>query len=139
MKTYYAVIDTNVLVSALFGKDSIPGEIIKYVRKDIIIPLIGEDILKEYCDVLFRNKFPFKTDEVEDLINVFKTKGLMLNATKTKEIFNDKDDIIFYEIVMTGREMYGDAYLVTGNWKDFPKKPFVVMPKQMVEIIKKGK
>lgn len=29
-----------------------------------------------------------------------------------------------------------DAYLVTGNIKHFPKKPFVVTPSQMVEILK---
>ena len=28
-----------------------------------------------------------------------------------------------------------DAYLVTGNLKHFPEKPFVVTPRQMLEII----
>ncbi len=28
-----------------------------------------------------------------------------------------------------------DAYLVTGNVKHFPEKPFVVTPRQMIDII----
>ena len=28
-----------------------------------------------------------------------------------------------------------DAYLVTGNIKHFPAKPFVVTPRQMIDII----
>jgi hypothetical protein len=30
-----------------------------------------------------------------------------------------------------------DAYLVTGNIKHFPRKPFVVTPREMVEILEK--
>ena len=40
----------------------------------------------------------------------------------------------FYEIVLTGRH-YVDAYLITGNIKHFPVKPYVVTPRQMLEII----
>ncbi len=54
---YYAVIDTNVIVSALLKKDSIPGQIVKRVYDGIIIPLINEEILSEYLEVTTRNKF----------------------------------------------------------------------------------
>ena len=49
-------------------------------------------------------------------------------------MFSDADDIVFYEIVLTGRKTT-DAYLVTGNIKHFPVKPFVVTPKEMLDII----
>lgn len=37
---YYAVIDTNVVVSAMLKKDSIPGKIIDLVNMDVIVPLM---------------------------------------------------------------------------------------------------
>ena len=41
---------------------------------------------------------------------------------------------MFYEVVMEERKLE-DAYLVTGNIRHFPVKPFVVTPRQMIDII----
>ena len=68
--------------------------------------------------------------------NFFVDKGIMLDRTKTDELFTDQDDIVFYEIVMTGRKTY-DAYLVTGNGRHYPKKSYVVDPTKMKEIIER--
>ena len=46
----------------------------------------------------------------------------------------DPKDRVFYEIVMEGRKSE-NAYLVTGNRKHFPNRPFVVTPRQMIDII----
>ena len=56
---YYAVIDTNIIVSSMLKHDSIPGSIIDLVVSKTIIPLLNEEILDEYYDVLTRNKFGF--------------------------------------------------------------------------------
>ena len=45
-------------------------------------------------------------------------------------VFTDAKDIVFYEVKLSKR----DSYLVTGNKKHFPQKPFVITPKEMVEI-----
>ena len=42
-------------------------------------------------------------------------------------------DLPFYEVVMEKRE--DDAYLVTGNLKHFPVKPFIITARQMLEIL----
>jgi hypothetical protein len=39
---------------------------------------------------------------------------------------------VFYEVALSK----DDAYLVTGNTKHFPKKPIVVTPAQMLEILR---
>ena len=58
--------------------------------------------------------------------------GLKLERTKDiDEIFPDPKDIVFYEVAMSK----DDAYLVTGNIKHFPKKPFVVTPAEMMELL----
>ena len=56
---YYAVIDTNVLVSAMLKWNSVPGNIMELVFSGTIVPLLNEQIVKEYRDVLSRPKFHF--------------------------------------------------------------------------------
>ena len=70
------------------------------------------------------------------MINLFKEHGISLSSTsKTDENFIDKDDIVFYEVALSKEE----SYLVTGNIKHFPKKPFVVTPAEMLQIINEMK
>ena len=52
---YYAVIDTNVLVSAFIKENSIPDEVVKLALDGPIIPLLNIDILDEYKEVLLRS------------------------------------------------------------------------------------
>jgi hypothetical protein len=40
---------------------------------------------------------------------------------------------MIYAVIDTSKD---DAYLVTGNTKLFPKKPIVVTPAEMLEILK---
>ena len=61
---YYAVIDTNVVVSALLRLDSNPGKITIESLTGRIIPLLNEEILSEYREVLNRPKFNFSEDVI---------------------------------------------------------------------------
>ena len=131
---YYAVIDTNVIVSSMLKHDSVPGMIVDYINSKLIIPLLNEEILCEYYDVLTRNKFGFNSSDVEDLLNNIKKNSIYLNKEQTLEDFIDEDDIVFYEIVMSARNTM-DAYLITGNIKHYPVRNYVVTPKQMLSII----
>ena len=45
------------------------------------------------------------------------------------------DTNVFYEVALS----VDDSYLVTGNTKHFPKKPFVVTPAEMLQIIHETK
>lgn len=56
---YYAVIDTNVLVSALFRLNSVPGSVALEALEGRIVPLLNEEIVAEYREVLHRPKFKF--------------------------------------------------------------------------------
>ena len=131
----YAVIDTNVIVSALLAKNnkSNPSLVYEAVLDGTIIPVYNDDILNEYRDVLSRrNKFPFREEDTENVANLVVRTGLKLERTTTLEdVFPDPKDIVFYEVTLSK----DDAYLVTGNIKHFPKKPFVVTPAEMVAII----
>lgn len=135
---YFCVIDTNVVVSALLKESSIPGEIINLVKEGRIVPLYSDDILREYEDVLRRNNFKFKTKKIDDTINLLIKNGFYLFPTRSYENFIDKDDTVFYEVVLTKRNEL-QSYLVTGNIKHFPKRYFIVTPREMLEIIEEDK
>lgn len=131
---YYAVFDTNVLVSALMNEGSPPGLLIDKVFEQCIIPLFNDDILTEYEDVLSRKKFPFLEYDIRNMIDSIKRRGLRVEAGSVEVDIPDLDDVVFYAVVMEKRKE-GDAYLITGNQKHFPKEPFVVTPREMLTII----
>ena len=110
----YAVIDTNVLVSALFSisGNSNPSIIIRKIIDGVITPLSNEDILAEYEEVLNRDKFPFRKADIDWLISAFLDYGISLGRTAiSDEIFIDKDDIVFYEVALSKE----DSFLVTAR------------------------
>ena len=134
--TYYAVIDTNVIVSSMLKTNSIPGIIVDLIHKDIIVPLLNADIINEYYEVLSRNKFDIAQCRIDNLLNTIKEKGIFLKREQTLESFIDKEDIVFFEIVMSARQTM-DAYLVTGNMKHYPIRSYIVTPREMIEIIER--
>lgn len=131
---YYAVIDTNVLVSALLNFKSIPGKVTKAALIGNITPLVNDEILKEYQEVLHRPKFSFDPEVVKDFLDDFIVRSIFLDAESLNENIPDPKDIVFYEVVMEGRKSQ-NAYLVTGNIKHFPVKEYIVTPAEMMKII----
>lgn len=72
----HAVIDTNVIVSALLthNAQSATIKVIEAIEKGWIIPLYNDEILEEYIDVLSRSKFNFSKDLVKQLRTVLRTR-----------------------------------------------------------------
>ena len=130
----YAVIDTNVIVSALLSRNSHSSTTIVYeaILDGLLIPVYNDEILNEYLDVLSRKKFPFAKEDIQNIELLLRHIGIKMDRTKADdEIFPDQKDVVFYEVALSKE----DAYLVTGNIKHFPKKPFIVTPAEMVEIL----
>ena len=132
---YYAVIDTNVLVSAMLKFQSVPGQVANEALLGNLIPLLCDEIVAEYREALARPKFKFDPKVVDVFIDGIINRGIFVDAVPVEEIIPDPKDIVFYEVVMEGRREHGDAYLVTGNIKHFPVKSFVVTPKEMLDIM----
>ena len=135
---YYAVFDTNVIVSALLTKnDASPTvKVLEAVFDGRIVPLYHREVLEEYNDVLYRDKFHFAKPAIQQMLAAIVKFGEEVNPQPTGEILADMDDLIFYEIVMTKQE--NNAYLVTGNQRHYPGRPFIVTPAEMIEILEKG-
>jgi len=94
---HYAVIDTNVLVSALLTKnsDSPVVKVVNAIRENIVIPLFDESILMEYAEVLHRDRFGFDETIVDELLSTLKTHGINCDRKPISEIIPDPDDIVF--------------------------------------------
>ena len=119
-----AVIDTNVLVSALLSRNggAATVKVIHAVLSGKITPLYHQEIIEEYEEVLARPKFHFNKEDISILISAFKQFGIEVFPQPTGEILIDMDDLIFYEVAMEKRD--DDAKLVTGNLKHYPSKGF---------------
>jgi putative PIN family toxin of toxin-antitoxin system len=131
----YAVIDTNVFVSALLShyNDTATVRVVSAISKMGLCPLYNEEIVAEYEDVLNRPKFHFPSQAIAAILNKVLDAGISTNRTYSSEHFPDPKDVVFYEVALSKEE----AFLVTGNKKHFPQKPIVVTPAEMLEILKR--
>lgn len=131
----HAVIDTNVLVSALLSNH--PGaatvQLIGRLISGEMIPVYSGEIMREYQEVLNRKKFRFESAVINDLLSAIEKYGILVEPSVTGIILPDMKGLPFYEVVMEKRE--DDAYLMTGNLKHFHTKPFIVTARQMLDIL----
>ena len=133
----YAVVDTNVIVSALIAKnpDSPPRQVFRAMLSGDIIPLYHSDILDEYEEVLGRKKFHLKKETIQTVLEAIRQFGVEVMPRPTGESLIDMDDLVFYEVAM--EKCDDDDYLVTGNQKHYPVRDFIVTPAEMLEILRK--
>lgn len=131
----YAVIDTNVLVSALLsGKtDAATVQIVSRVLTGVVTPVYSSAIMHEYKSVLNRERFGFTKETVRYLLSAIEKFGVHVNPSFADISLPDPKDVPFYVVVLEKQSNH--AYLVTGNTKHFPKEEFVVTPRQLIDIL----
>lgn len=134
----YAVLDTNVIVSALLSSkaDAATVQVLQKLFSDSFCPVISKEIMAEYTEVLHRAKFHFSPAIVDDLLFAIEEKAEYVIPASTGAILPDMKDLPFYEVVMEKRA--DDAYLVTGNQKHFPAEPFIVTAREFLEILEQN-
>ena len=130
---FYAVIDTNVLVSAMLSRhrDSATVRVLRSIQSGDIRPLVHEDIIKEYREVLARPKFKLPQQVVQSIVGIIEFDGLNVEPVPSDDEIPDPKDVVFDEVALSK----DDAFLVTGNLKHFPRKPIVVTPAEMMKIL----
>lgn len=129
----YAVIDTNVVVSALITKNpnAATVKVLEAVLEGDVVPVYNSAILEEYDEVLRRKKFHLDESIIESIINYFKAFGLEEEAVRTDIDLPDEDDRVFYEVSLS----IDDALLVTGNLKHYPHSSRIISPSDFVNIL----
>lgn len=131
----YAVIDTNVIVSALITRSpqSPVLQVVQRILSGRVCTLVNNEILAEYREVLARPKFNLEQETVETVISELLKHSLNVDAPPSGVVLPDPKDVVFYNVVLAKRD--DGAYLVTGNIKHFPACSFVVTPREFLDIV----
>ena len=96
----FAVIDTNVLVSALLHWDSVPGAVVEEAITGNLVPFLHEKIMTEYEEVLRRKKFPFLENDIQAVLRGLKERGVFWLPALIDEELPDKKDVVFYAVTL---------------------------------------
>ncbi len=111
-----AVIDTNILVSALLTPKGVPAQLIAAIRSQALIPVVSESILAEYADVLSRPKFSFENSRTASLLEDMKGLALFLKPQPIPlHDLPDAGDAPFIAAALSA-----GCAIITGNSKHFP-------------------
>jgi putative PIN family toxin of toxin-antitoxin system len=131
------VLDTNVLVSALWNVHGAPAQVLNLVRQGFLSLCADGRIHGEYEEVLSRPDFPFDPGDVATLMRFLRESSEFVAARPLTHRLPDPEDEPFLEVAAQGRV---DA-LVTGNMRHFPKNcragvP-VMTPDEVIALIRR--
>lgn len=113
-----AVIDTNVLVSAVINPSGAPARVVACVQHGSLKPVLSAEVFAEYQDVLSRPHFNFPADKVHDILSLIEHDGLFLQPPPVAAAgLPDPDDAPFVELAR-----HAQCALITGNVRHFPAK-----------------
>lgn len=123
-----AVIDTNVLVSALMARheDSATVRVMNAVFDGLVVPLHCAEIVEEYREVLGRPRLRLDPRKCDIVVSYIEDAGVRVPVAPSSVGLPDEDDRPFYDVAVAGRP-HG-AVLVTGNIRHFPSEPFILTP-----------
>ena len=124
------VYDTNIFVSyfwTLHKPNTIKTVVERILTKEVI-PVLSDEIMAEYKDVLYRAKFAFPTEDVRTFLQSVVDNGCHIVPVSTSVYFRDQSDKCFYDAALTAHA----DWLITGNRRHFPDDPFIVTAAEYV-------
>jgi putative PIN family toxin of toxin-antitoxin system len=129
-----AVIDTNVLVSALIHDGKPRKLILELLNKHTVI--LSRQMLAELADVAGRDKFHVTGSQVERFLSIMvKMAKIVRDNALFKEVTSDPDDDVVLNAAYTGKADYiVTRYKHLYKLKKF-KKTKIVTVSQMLEIL----
>ena len=135
----FAVLDTNILISAALAQNkySIPYSVFRGVVERRFVPLVDDNIVREYWEVFSRPKFSFMQETINDIVGNTIKFAINQPVPPSGIELPDSDDVVFYDVARAHQDK--GAYLVTGNLKHFPNCGFAVSPRDFMNIITPNK
>jgi len=124
------VLDTNILVSALWSKQGNPYKVVEMLFLEEIVLYYTDEMIEEYEEVLCRDKFGFSKDRVESLLRELEKNGVLTRPAAGMEVFTDESDRKFYDTAKAN-----GATLITGNIRHYPNQPFVTTPFEFLQAL----
>ena len=111
------VLDTNVLVSALWNPDGAPARVVALLYSGSCEPVVSADILREYQRVLRHPRLGLPGDDVAVMLAWFARFTLPVPPPGSPVRCAHADDEKFVAAGLAANA----AYLVTGNRRHFPE------------------
>jgi len=134
-----AVLDTNVLVSALLKPLGTPGAILRSLRNGGFTIVFSPELLEEITAVLvnprIRTKYGIDRQSLEAISGLFALRGEMATIVERVRICRDPDDDFILETAVAGRADYivsGDADLLIQ--RKF-RKVRIVNPRKFLAVL----
>ena len=125
MRTEFWILDTNILIRALFNEESLSGQVLKKARETGTL-LVSSEIASEYFNVFSRPKFEkYVTLEarlafIENIIS----SSLLIEPTERIVACRDPKDDKFLELAVTARA----ACIISGDQDLLVLHPFNSIP-----------
>ena len=135
----FAVLDTNVLISAALAQNkySIPYSVFRGVVERRFVPLVDDNIVREYWEVFSRPKFSFMQETINDIVGNTIKFAINQPVSPSGIELPDSDDVVFYDVARAHQDK--GAYLVTGNLRHFPNCEFAISPRDFMNTITPNK
>ncbi len=112
------ILDTNVLVSGLLKRNSIPGQVLDLILGRKVRVAIEPSILDEYARVLERPRLGISPEQASEFLLFFAVTGQRISVPMqdlARGEWPDQKDIPFAQAAIAARVQV----LVTGNQKHF--------------------
>ena len=129
-----AVLDTNVVVSALLKDGGREALIVDLALSGRFTPVVSKDLLGEYEEVLRRPRLGLNPARVTRAMRAIRSKALCVDPQIFVQGAHDPDDNMVLACALAG----GADYLVTGNTRHFPKEfqsIRIIPPRQFLVIL----
>ena len=136
-----AVIDTNVLISAVLSKSGVPAEILRLWRKRSFVVATSETAIDEVQRVLTdlgsRGKYNLPASEVSNLVHLLRSEAQLVSGQMeiTGIIPQDTTDEIFLAIALEANAdiiISGDKHLLNlGKFKNIP----INTPRKFLDLL----
>lgn len=123
-----AVIDTNVIVSALISPKGNASTILNMIADNRLTPVYSNKIFSEYQTVLIRPRFGFSKTLIDDVLSLLVIYGLLVNPQTSGIPLPDESDRIFYDVTVESGSL-----LITGNIRHFPLAPYILLPSDFLK------
>ena len=111
-----AVLDTNIIVSALLQPLGPPAQVFVLALGGSIQLCVSGSVYAEYEEVIRRPRLQRSEDIIAGTLHSIRENGLWVRPTEQVRACSDPDDDIFLECAQAAQA----NYLVTGNLKHFP-------------------
>jgi len=128
------VIDTNILVSAALKPEGLQRTVLVLAMTRPARLYISQAILEEYREVLARREFKIRRGLRQQLLQLIKNRGQLVDPVRGLQLTKDPDDNKFMECADAARA----DYLITGNQRHFPrfwKKTKIITSREFISIV----